>query len=849
MPPYNPDTPIPNGGVFADQSFYLQSGNGRLIIGKNLSVDPFGNLNASGGGGGGGVSLINTGEGLNGGPIKDTGTISLNIASNSRLGGFIVGENLSIKADGRLSVPAATADVAGVLKVVDNSTDTATDAALSANQGRQLQDQINALVVDALDFCGTYDAKSSRMTFVSGIGAKKGFVVGQNLPAASTTLNDAFVIVIKAGTPTPPAPGEAADPGNWFLCDGTEWVLIKYDPNDIVAATVLFSPYKHLTASNVQTALQQVADYYDNATVKKITTEDGIRNVNEDGFVTLSLAPADGDTIGGVIPDNKTIVVDDKGVISAVQQDVGVELVTGTGAINVNNTEPQNPVVSVDTATRVQPGVVKIGDGLSITADGTLSADGSGTGSVTRVDTGRGLAGGPITEEGTISLDIATTSQIGGIIVGDNLDVDAEGRLSVPDASLTTAGVVALVDNTDDLSLNKALAAKVGKELQDQINALLVDALDFCGTYNASTSKMEYVSDLGLSKGFTVGANLPAASAGLNDAFVIITKGGNPAPPAPITPAEAGNWYLCDGKKWVLIKYDLSDITASQVLLNPYKQVTADEVQTGIEQLVDLYDNETVHKITTSKGVGNTNTNGDVELFLNPADEDTLGGIKPDGKTCTVAADGTLTVIGGGGGGVERIVAGRNISIDPDEGTGTVTINAAGGSGGGAVLVTSEITSVVAGRAIQVRAEFDDPDYPGGVFTLFQPVPPPPTPPSPGTMMYYQVVPNGGLTPPVFQPDSPFVNQTFNPCPKGATSRCSSGGGVNSPSTATDMLWIGVPTSKANIDFQCDDGAFTGIQLDLAGPTSTTTISGTPYTLFPLNGFSKTVPVYAVSLT
>jgi hypothetical protein len=205
-------------------------------------------------------------------------------------------------------------------------------------------------------------------------------------------------------------------------------------------------------------------------------------------------------------------------------------------------------------------------------------------------------------------------------------------------------------------------------------------------------------------------------------------------------------------------------------------------------------------------------------------------------------------VVGGPGGGVEQIVAGRNISIEPADGKGVVTINAAGGAGGGAVLVTSEITSVVSGRAIQVRAEFDDPDYPGGVFTLFQPTPPPPTPPVPGTMMYFQTVPNGGLTPPAFQPDSPYVNQTFNPCPKNASSRCSSGGGVNSPDEETDMLWIGVPTSKANIRFQCDDGAFTGIQLDLAGPTATTTISGTQYTLFPLNKFSKSVPVYAVSL-
>jgi hypothetical protein len=848
-PPFDPNAPIPNGGFYTEPGFTLQAGNGPLIIGKNLNVDPFGKLNASGGGGpGGGVSLVNTGAGLSGGPITDEGTISLEVATTSTLGGVVVGLNLEVDSKGVLSVASASETTAGVVALVDTTSDTSTTKALTANQGKALQDQINAVIVDALDFCGTYDAATSKMTYVSSVGAKKGFTEGSNVPAPSAAINDAFVIVINAGTPKPPAPNKPAKAGWWLLCDGTEWVLIEYNLEDVVAADVSFSPYSLVTGTNVQTAIQQLADYYDNATVKSVTASEGISSTDVDGKVSLSLNPADGDTLGGVRPDNVSIVATSEGVISTVPINVGVTSVKAITPISVDNTDPAEPVISAEVATKFQTGVVKVGDGLIIAADGTLSAEGSGSGSVTKVETGRGLSGGPITEEGTIFLDIATTSQLGGIIAGENLEVDASGRLSVPAADEDTAGVVVLVDSTDDSSPAKALSAKQGKALQDQINALVVDALDFCGTYDATQSKMVYVSDVGAKKGFTIGSNLPPASEALNDAFVIITKGGNPAPPAPIQPAQTGNWYLCDGTKWVLIDYDLQDVTAGQVLLNPYKQVTADNVQDGIEQIVDLLDQGTVRSITTSNGIGNTEKDGDVTLFLNPADVDTLGGIKPDGETCTVDANGTLSVVGGPGGGVEQIVAGRNISIEPADGKGVVTINAAGGAGGGAVLVTSEITSVVSGRAIQVRAEYDDPDYPGGVFTLFQPTPPPPTPPEPGTMMYFISVPNGDpKVPPTFQPDSPYVNRTFVPCPKDSQKSCGESV-VNSPNVTTTVLWIGVPTTKSNIRFQCDDGAFTGIDLDLAGPTATTTISSTPYTLFPLNQFSKSVPVYAVSL-
>lgn len=62
------------------------------------------------------------------------------------------------------------------------------------------------------------------------------------------------------------------------------------------------------------------------------------------------------------------------------------------------------------TATATRLGGIKVGENLTVTNDGTLSATGGGGGGYT--------------------LPPATTSSLGGVIVGDNLTIDANGRLS-----------------------------------------------------------------------------------------------------------------------------------------------------------------------------------------------------------------------------------------------------------------------------------------------------------------------------------------------------------------------------------------------------------------------------------
>jgi hypothetical protein len=85
-----------------------------------------------------------------------------------------------------------------------------------------------------------------------------------------------------------------------------------------------------------------------------------------------------------------------------------------------------------------------VGTGLSVSPNGTLLAASSAGGTVSQVNAGNGLSGGPITTTGTIALVPATASQLGGIKVGANLLIAPDGTLSaLPPGVGTISGVIA----------------------------------------------------------------------------------------------------------------------------------------------------------------------------------------------------------------------------------------------------------------------------------------------------------------------------------------------------------------------------------------------------------------------
>ena len=137
---------------------------------------------------------------------------------------------------------------------------------------------------------------------------------------------------------------------------------------------------------------------------------------------------------------------DSTGVISFTASTAPVTSVNGaTGAVSLALADLNN----VNSATPT--------DGQVLTWDNTNSywkpaPTGTGTGSVTSVDSGTGLTGGPITSSGTLNVDVGTTAN-------KIVQLDSSSRLPAVDGSLLT-GLPAGYDNADvDAHLNTTSAS------------------------------------------------------------------------------------------------------------------------------------------------------------------------------------------------------------------------------------------------------------------------------------------------------------------------------------------------------------------------------------------------------
>lgn len=105
---------------------------------------------------------------------------------------------------------------------------------------------------------------------------------------------------------------------------------------------------------------------------------------------------------------------------------LGVQSVSGLLPIVVSNGN-DDAVVSILPATINTAGAMTAADKAKLDS---IPAD-AGSGTVTQINTGAGLAGGPITTAGQINVTPATTSSLGGVKIGSNITVDPDGTIGV----------------------------------------------------------------------------------------------------------------------------------------------------------------------------------------------------------------------------------------------------------------------------------------------------------------------------------------------------------------------------------------------------------------------------------
>jgi hypothetical protein len=146
-------------------------------------------------------------------------------ATTAQKGLVQIGTNIDVTS-GTISVKSASTTDAGISLLNDTTSSTSTTQALTANQGKVLQDQVDALVIsNNLTLAGTLDASSGLVVTVTPEGVLAGFAAGSTLPAASVTTSEYFVIVTVASASYTP-PGGVASPansGDWYLASTTAW--------------------------------------------------------------------------------------------------------------------------------------------------------------------------------------------------------------------------------------------------------------------------------------------------------------------------------------------------------------------------------------------------------------------------------------------------------------------------------------------------------------------------------------------------------------------------------------------------------------------------------------------------
>lgn len=371
--------------------------------------------------------IVKIGSGIN---VTGDGTISVNVpnATGATAGLVKLGSNIVIDGGGAISIPTASPTVAGVVKV---------GAGLTIDGNGYL-----ALSTTALATTST----PGLVRIGTGLLVSNGIVSidTSNLPAASKSSKGAVRIGanidVSGGLISVPVASSTTsgvvkiDSGKLFI-DGSGFLNIN--------SSLAFATSSQTGLVRIGSNISVNAQGYISVSIPDATTSSkgqvqvgyGL-NVNN-GVLSVN----DASTTGKGIVQIGTGLSVTNGVLSA---DIPTASTSVKGIVKIgNNIDVTDGVISIPFATTSTPGVVTVGTGLSVDAQGRITADTASlpiatSSSAGLVKVGTGLSA---SYDGTLSLAQATSSTAGGIKPGYGLTVDGNGVLSATVGAATTLGL------------------------------------------------------------------------------------------------------------------------------------------------------------------------------------------------------------------------------------------------------------------------------------------------------------------------------------------------------------------------------------------------------------------------
>ena len=310
--------------------------------------------------------------------------------------------------------------------------------------------------------------------------------------------------------------------------------------------------------------------------------------------------------------------------------------VTAGPGLSTNNSTTGGTITTTGTLYLLPPqglnlGGVRAGANVNIAADGTISVAAPGTGTVSSVTVGSGLTGGGVGPNVPIGLSTASTTQFGGVIVNPTGGISVVGAsISLTPASPTQVGGVALATSAEVITGANTTKAVTPATLATKLASTTVRGIVQLSDNASLTSSVLAATPTAVKTAYT------AAQAAQATASAALPKSGG---------TMTGIITFALGQTFpgvALPKATTNSLGVIQV--GPGLSINS----SGVLSTSNV---GTVTAVTAGPGLGspasgNTiSTSGTIRLLAPTTDGLQLGGVKA-GANVAIAFDGTISVPG-----------------------------------------------------------------------------------------------------------------------------------------------------------------------------------------------------------